>query len=98
VRVRGEQLREGLRAIAHQYPTFITEVRGWGLINGMEISTDVALTAPEVVKAAMDKGLLLVPAGPKVVRFVPPLIVGAAEVTEAISILERVLQDLTKTP
>jgi acetylornithine/N-succinyldiaminopimelate aminotransferase len=93
---RGEQLREGLRAIAHQYPSLITDVRGWGLINGMEIRADVALSAPEVVKAAMDKGLLLVPAGPKVVRFVPPLIVSEAEVAEAISILERVFQDLTK--
>ncbi len=97
VLARGEQLREGLRAMAHQYPTLMTEVRGWGLINGLEISADVALTAPEVVKAAMEKGLLLVPAGPKVVRFVPPLIVSGAEVAEAISILERVFQDLTKT-
>ncbi len=102
VRVRGEQLRKGLKAIAahqesaHQHPAFITDVRGWGLINGMEISADVALTAPEVVKVAMDKGLLLVPAGPKVVRFVPPLIVSGAEVEEALSILERVFQDLTK--
>jgi acetylornithine/N-succinyldiaminopimelate aminotransferase len=98
VQVRGEQLREGLRAIAHQSPTLIADVRGWGLINGLEISADVPLTAPEVVKAAMEKGLLLVPAGPKVVRFVPPLIVSGAEVAEAISILERVFQDLTKTP
>ncbi len=96
VRARGEQLREGLRAISHQYPSFITDVRGWGLINGMEISADVALTAPEVVKAAMDKGLLLVPAGPKVVRFVPPLIVSGAEVEEALSMLKQVFEDLTK--
>ncbi len=97
VRARGEQLRDGLRAIAHQYPSIITDVRGWGLINGLEIDADAALTAPEIVKAAMDKGLLLVPAGPKVVRFVPPLIVSAAEVEEAIALLQRVFQDIAKT-
>jgi acetylornithine/N-succinyldiaminopimelate aminotransferase len=96
-RARGEQLREGLKGIAHQYPLIVTEVRGWGLINGLEISANVSLTAPEVVKAAMDKGLLVVPAGPKVVRFVPPLIVSAAEVEAAISIMAEVFQDLTKT-
>jgi acetylornithine/N-succinyldiaminopimelate aminotransferase len=96
VKIRGEQLRDGLRTLAHQYPSIITDVRGWGLINGLEISADVALTAPEVVKAAMEKGLLLVPAGPKVVRFVPPLIVSSAEVEPAITILGHVLADLTK--
>ena len=96
VKIRGEQLRDGLRTLAHQYPSIITDVRGWGLINGLEISADVALTAPEVVKAAMDKGLLLVPAGPKVVRFVPPLIVSGAEVEAAIAILGHVLEDLAK--
>lgn len=98
VKIRGEQLRDGLRTLAHQYPSVITDVRGWGLINGLEISADVALTAPEVVKAAMDKELLLVPAGPKVVRFVPPLIVSGAEVEAAIAILGHVLEDLTKAP
>jgi acetylornithine/N-succinyldiaminopimelate aminotransferase len=94
---RGAQLREGLKAIAQQYPALVIDVRGWGLINGLEISPDVALTAPEIVKAAMDKGLLLVPAGPKVVRFVPPLIVSGAEVDAAIAILGQVFQDLTKS-
>jgi acetylornithine/N-succinyldiaminopimelate aminotransferase len=39
----------------------------------------------------MDAGLLLVPAGVKVVRFVPPLIVSAAEIDRAVSIIDRVL-------
>jgi acetylornithine/N-succinyldiaminopimelate aminotransferase len=91
---RGEQLRQGLRTIAQRHPTLVADVRGWGLINGLEISADVALTAPEIIKAAMDKGLLLVPAGPKVVRFVPPLIVSGVEVEAAIAILGQVFQDL----
>ena len=88
---RGEQLRTKLRAIAQKYPHLFTEVRGWGLINGMEISADVELTSIDLVKAAMEKGLLLAPAGPKVLRFVPPLIVSAAEVEQASEILEAVI-------
>jgi acetylornithine/N-succinyldiaminopimelate aminotransferase len=88
---RGQQLRMGLQAIATQYPTLISEVRGWGLINGIELKSEAGLSAADIVKAAMDEGLLLVPAGPTVLRFVPPLIVTEAEVNEAIAILTRVL-------
>jgi acetylornithine/N-succinyldiaminopimelate aminotransferase len=95
VQDRGEQLRAGLSAIAAKYPHHITEVRGWGLINGMELQADIPLTAPEVVKAAMNEGLLLVPAGPKVVRFVPPLIVTEAEVNAALQIVEKAIATVT---
>lgn len=93
---RGEQLRDGLRAIAAKYPNHITEVRGWGLINGMELNADVKITAPEVVKAGIDEGLLLVPAGPKVVRFVPPLIVTSAEVEQALQAVDKAMTAVTK--
>jgi acetylornithine/N-succinyldiaminopimelate aminotransferase len=91
---RGEQLRAGLQAIAAQYPHLITEVRGWGLITGLALQADAALTSIELVKQAMVRGLLLVPAGPKVVRFVPPLIVTAEEVDRALQILTQAMTDL----
>ncbi|MEA5514325.1 aspartate aminotransferase family protein [Nodularia sp. UHCC 0506] len=91
VEARGIQLRNGLNAIAAKYPHLISEVRGWGLINGMELQADIQLTAADVVKAAMDKGVLLVPAGPKVVRFVPPLIVTEAEVNLALQAVEQAI-------
>lgn len=95
VQNRGEQLRSGLRAIATKYPHHITNVRGWGLINGMELNADVELTAADIVKAAIDEGLLLVPAGPKVVRFVPPLIVTEQEVDTALQLLNKVMATVT---
>lgn len=94
---RGEQLREGLRAIAKKYPDWIAEVRGWGLINGFELTAEIELTSIDVVKAAMAEGLLLAPAGPKVVRFIPPLIVTAEEVDRALKIVERVLEQSFKS-
>ncbi|AFY45452.1 aspartate aminotransferase family protein [Nostoc sp. PCC 7107] len=95
VQERGEQLRAGLRAIATKYPHYISEVRGWGLINGMELTDDIALTAGEVVNAAIAEGLLLVPAGPKVVRFVPPLIVTNTEIDQALQALDKALAKIT---
>ncbi len=96
VQQRGEQLRVRLRAIAKKYPSLFTEVRGWGLINGIEINSDIDLTSIEVVKAAMSEGLLLAPAGPKVLRFVPPLVVSQAEVDQAATILESVIAKIAK--
>nr|WP_228014556.1 aspartate aminotransferase family protein [Fortiea sp. LEGE XX443] len=101
VQERGEQLRSGLRAIAARraagiavkYP--ISDVRGWGLINGIELTADIQLTASDVVNAAITEGLLLVPAGPKVVRFVPPLIVTKDEIDLALQIVDKALAKVT---
>ncbi|MEB3293777.1 MAG: aspartate aminotransferase family protein [Synechococcales bacterium] len=94
VQQRGEQLRAGLLQLAQKYPKLITQVRGWGLINGMELAEDQPLTSVELVKAGMAAGVLLVPAGPKVVRFVPPLVVSAAEIEEVLSLCDRLLADI----
>jgi acetylornithine/N-succinyldiaminopimelate aminotransferase len=91
VQARGEELRKGLRTLANQYPNLFGEVRGWGLINGIEIKDDIQLTSVDIVKAAIKEGLLLAPAGPKVLRFVPPLIVTESEVAEAIKVLEKAI-------
>lgn len=93
---RGEQLRNGLEAIAQQFPTLVQEVRGWGLINGLVLKEEANLTAPEVVKTAIAEGLLLVPAGPKVVRFVPPLIVSAAEIDQALQAIQTSLTKISQ--
>jgi len=94
VQQRGEQLRVKLRAIAQKYPNLFSEVRGWGLINGLQMNPDIELTSIDLVKAAMAEGLLIAPAGSKVLRFVPPLIVSTEEVDEATAILERVIESI----
>ncbi|QOV24669.1 aspartate aminotransferase family protein [Anabaenopsis elenkinii] len=95
VEARGTQLRDGLNAIAAKYPHVISQVRGWGLINGMELQADIQLTAADIVQKALEQSLLLVPAGPKVVRFVPPLIVTEAEVNLALQTVEQAIASLT---
>ena len=94
VRARGQQLRQGLRHVAAQYPQWFAGARGWGLINGLVIKPDAERVSIDIVKAAMENGLLLVPAGPQVVRFVPPLIVSEADINEALDKLSQTLSQL----
>jgi acetylornithine aminotransferase len=91
VQQRGEQLRLGLQRLVQQYPNVLEQVRGWGLINGLVLQTESSIKSVDIVKAAMDEGLLLVPAGPQVVRFVPPLNVSADEIQQAILSTEKAL-------
>lgn len=94
VRSRGKQLRTGLKAIVQKYPSLCTGVRGWGLINGLVLAEGVV--ALDIVKAALAEGLLVIPAGAQVVRLVPPLIVSAAEVDQALALLDRTLEKLAR--
>ena len=94
VRSRGKQLRQGLKAIAAKYPDICEGARGWGLINGLVLKEGTA--ALDIVKAALSEGLLIIPAGAKVVRMVPPLIVSESEVSEALALLETTLSKLSQ--
>jgi acetylornithine aminotransferase len=91
VQARGEQLRSRLREIAQKYPDLFVDVRGWGLINGMELNDEIPLSSIDIVNKALEGGLLLAPAGVKVLRFVPPLIVSEAEVNRAAEILDTAI-------
>lgn len=82
----GAVLRQGLEALAERFD-FIREVRGKGLLLGVEMDRECG----PMVRDCMQEGLLVVLAGPNVLRMVPPLTIEKAEVDEALEILERVL-------
>jgi acetylornithine aminotransferase len=94
VRDRGEQLQAGLQSLVARYPHLCAAERGWGLLRGLVLPENSPMQARDVVAAAIAEGLLLVPAGTQVVRFVPPLIVTAAEMAEALAALERAIGKL----
>jgi len=93
VQARGEQLREGLLQRVARHPALLNGVRGWGLIQGL-LLRDGAVTAADLVREAMAEGLLVVPAGPQVVRFVPPLVIRRREVRQLLDRLDRSLARL----
>jgi acetylornithine/N-succinyldiaminopimelate aminotransferase len=78
-------LRAGLEDLCRHNPGVFTEVRGMGLICGLQC----AVPNTEAQNAAMAEGLLTVAAGDNVLRLVPPLIVGPAECDEALVLLDR---------
>ena len=96
VKARGIQFKQLANQLLAKYPTIIQEIRGWGLINGIEIKAETGITAAMITKELMEEGLLVVPAGPQVVRFVPPLIVNENEILQAMNKLENALIKLSK--
>lgn len=73
------------------------QVRGWGLILGVELKPECGFTAAQLTAANMRNGLLTVPAGEFVLRLVPPLVVSAAECDKAVAILEASIAEISKS-
>jgi acetylornithine aminotransferase len=90
VAAMGELLQRQLAELAARHPALAEGARGWGLLQGLVLRPE-GPAAIEVVKAAMAEGLLLVPAGTNVVRFVPPLTIKPRHIREAVKRLERAL-------
>lgn len=88
------QLKTGLEDIAARYPSVYTDARGTGLMLGLKCADGVV--NGDLVKALMQGGLLCVPAGDNVVRFVPPLVITAEQVNEALAIIDTASAGLAK--
>jgi acetylornithine aminotransferase len=86
----GEYLLGELELLHKRFPTLIVDVRGIGLMIGMEL----AVPAGDIVKKGLERGVLFNVAQEKVMRFVPPLVVTKAEVDEMIGILAGILEEM----
>lgn len=95
----GERLREGLEALQEKYPV-IGDVRGMGLMQGVEVVGDDKSPNPELVDRLFEetkKRRLLIGRGGlfgNVIRITPPLIVKASEIDDALGILDESLASL----
>ena len=94
----GAYFMERLREVQSRHEV-IGEVRGKGLMIGMELISDPASREPcqkscgAVITSAFHRGLLLLSCGQSTVRFMPPLNVSVEQIDEAISLLEAALVD-----
>ncbi len=84
--VNGKYFKEQLEALQAKYK-IIKEVRGLGLMLGMELRFDVH----NVILKAQAKGVLVLDAGRTVVRLLPPLVIEKAQIDKAIEVLDTVL-------
>jgi predicted acetylornithine/succinylornithine family transaminase len=84
----GEYLLQGLNELKDEYASIIIDVRGIGLMVGMELSMDCS----EIVKACLDRGLIINCTAGNVLRFTPPLIVQKRDIDNMLDILDDVLR------
>ena len=89
VRAKGEYLQKALTQLQAKFPV-IKEVRGLGLIWGLELAQEGA----PVVSACLERGLLVNCTRGNVIRLLPPLIVEMAELDRGLDILAEALESL----
>jgi 4-aminobutyrate aminotransferase len=91
-RNRGDQVMRGLASLARAHPSLVRDVRGRGLMIGVELdSTD---HAEAVQWGCFARGLLVLEAGRSVIRLSPPLVVTDAEVATAVRILDEAVAEV----
>ena len=91
VKTVGMHLERRLRALALKYP-IITEVRGAGLMRGIQLSVD----AMPAIDAAREEGLLVNRTDEKVVRLLPPLTIEQTEIDRAARTLDTVFAKVSQ--
>ncbi len=82
--IRGGEITAGLRPLLDRFPKLVTDVRGKGLMIGIQF--DSGDTAEAVQMQAFERGLLVLEAGDDCVRMSPPLVVSQAEAATAVRI------------
>ena len=88
----GDRLRQELQRLAAAFPNIVAGIRGRGMLLGIQLGD--GLVNADVVAGLMERNLLTVPAGDNVVRIIPPLIIGEAEIDEAVSSIEDLFRTL----
>jgi acetylornithine aminotransferase len=77
-------------ALRERFPNKIKEVRGQGLILGLQLDADPT----PIVTAARERGLLIITCGTNTLRFVPPLVITEAEIDEGMTILADAMESV----
>jgi succinylornithine aminotransferase len=93
VQVRSTLLVEGIMTIAQEFPVF-SQVRGSGLLLGAVLAEAWRGQARQVQEAAQQAGLLVLQAGPDVMRIAPSLVISEADIAEAMQRLRQALAKL----
>ncbi|KAK3989591.1 acetylornithine aminotransferase [Cladorrhinum sp. PSN332] len=87
VKRKERSFRDGFERLRGKFPGLVEEVRGKGLILGLQLSEDPG----KIVKAARERGLLIITAGTNTLRFVPSLLVTEGEIEEGLKVLEEAI-------
>lgn len=89
---RGLQLMAGLEPLLERYPGLVRDVRGRGLMVGIEF--DSQATADAVQLASFTRGLLVLEAGRGVIRMSPALTINALQIDTAVRLFEEAVDEV----
>ena len=84
------KLRRGLEDVVRNHPGQLSEVRGAGLMLGLQCRVDNM----DFIARLMENGLLTVPAAGNTARLLPPLIIEDGHVRDALGIIARTCADM----
>jgi len=97
VRVRSKQLISGLRSLKEKYPDVIGDVRGLGLMIGVEFAYQKEYIASKISKHCLGNNLMLLTCSIyDTIRFIPPLTVSAEEIQIALKTFENALKAIAQ--
>lgn len=85
---KGAYLKRGLARLRRRFPAAVAEVRGLGLMLGVELKGE----AGPVLKGLRERGVLATKAGDTVLRLLPPLVIKRSEIRAFLAALEAVLE------
>ena len=88
--IKGNYFQDKLRLLKEKFSGVIVEIRGKGLIIGMELKEK----GSAVQRSCQEKGLLVNCIGDRVLRFLPPLNVSRDELDEALEVLSKSLEEV----
>jgi predicted acetylornithine/succinylornithine family transaminase len=88
VKVKSDLFLSHFRTLQESFPELVKEIRGKGLLLGLQLTRDPA----PIVKAARERGLLVITAGTNTLRFVPPLTILAGEIEEGMETLAEAMR------
>jgi ornithine--oxo-acid transaminase len=93
----GEMFRQKMTEVMNQRPDLISDVRGKGLLNAVQINDSPdSKTAWNLCLSLKDKGLLAKPTHGNIIRFAPPLVIDKEQMQEALDILTEVFLEFKK--
>lgn len=93
VQKRAELIRAKLAKLNERFDVF-SDIRGKGLLIGAELNANLRGRAKDFVTAAAAHGVMMLMAGPDVLRFVPSLIIPEADIEEGFARLEKAFEDV----
>ena len=94
VQAKSDLFVSGFQAMQQKFPGVISEIRGRGLILGLQLAPEYTAKAGDIITAARERGMLIITAGEGCIRFVPALTITEDQIQAGLRILEQAVDSV----